>query len=163
MKLFKIIILFFVLVISFSSCKKEDKNVVQPLKIEFKKEGELVIHNNVTDSIVARFDIEIADDEYQRQTGLMYRKSMQDNQAMLFIFDDVDYRSFYMKNTYIPLDIIYLDAQGKLTSVQDRAEPMNETSLPSKAPSKYVLEINAGLTEKFDLRIGDRIEYTVSN
>ena len=152
-----------VMVFSFTSCKKDKQRVVKPLKIEFKKEGELVIRNNVTDSIVAEFDIEIADDDYQRQTGLMHRESMNDNQAMLFVFDDVDYRSFYMKNTYIPLDIIYLDAEGKLTSVQYNAKPMDDTSLPSSAPSKYVLEVNAGLTEKFDLRIGDRIEYTLTN
>jgi len=163
MKAFKIITLLVAMSISFSSCKKEGKKVVKDLKIEFKKEGDLTIRNNMTDSIVAVFDIEIADDEYQRQTGLMHRESMQDNQAMLFIFDDVDFRSFYMKDTYIPLDIIFLDAEGKLTSVQYDAQPMDETSLPSSAPSKYVLEVNAGITKKLDLRIGDYIQYTLSN
>ena len=145
-----------------TSCKEETKKVVQPLKITFKKEGELRIHNVETDTIQASFNIEIADDEYQRQTGLMHRESMKDDQAMLFIFDDVDFRSFYMKNTYISLDIIYFDADGKLISVQSRTEPMSEASLPSKAPAKYVLEVNAGLTEKLNLLIGDRIEYNTT-
>ena len=140
------------------SCDKE-KKVVTPIKVEFKKEGELQIHNNITDSIVATFNIEIADNDYERQRGLMNRSSMREDQAMLFIFPDTEYRSFFMKNTMIPLDIIYFDQDGKLISVQDNAQPYNETGLPSAAPAMYVLEVNAGLTEKLDLRIGDRITY----
>ena len=150
-----------IIALAVASCKKEDSKPVTPLKISFKKEGHLVIRNNETDSIVAEFDIEIAESEYEIQTGLMHRESMEDNQAMLFIFPNVEYRSFFMKNTLIPLDIIYFDDNGKLVSSQVNAKPLDETGLPSKAPAKYVLEINAGLTEKLDLRIGDRIEYNL--
>ena len=142
-----------------TSCKKDAKEIV-PVKVTFKKEGELNIHNNVTDSIVAQFDIEIAESDYEIQTGLMYRDSMEDHQGMLFIFPNELPRSFFMKNTRIPLDIIYFDANGELISVQYNAKPFDETSLPSKAPAQYVLEINAGLTEQLDLRIGDRIDFS---
>lgn len=142
-----------------TSCKK-DTTEIAPVTVTFKKEGELNIHNNVTDSIVAKFDIEIAESDYEIQTGLMYRDSMEDHQGMLFIFPNELPRSFFMKNTRIPLDIIYFDANGELISVQYNAKPFDETSLPSKAPAQYVLEINAGLTEQLDLRIGDRIDFS---
>ena len=141
-------------------CKEEAKSVVTPIKIEFKKEGNLTIHNSLTDSIIANFDIEVADDEYQRQTGLMHRQSMKDNQAMLFIFDNVEFRSFYMKNTLIPLDIIYIDESKKIVSIQKNAKPMDESSLPSKVPAKYVLEINGGLSDQLNIVEGDSIVFS---
>lgn len=142
-----------------SGCKKEN-NLVAPLEVTFKKEGELRLYNVETDTLVATFDIEIADNEYERQTGLMHRESMEDHQAMLFIFDDVQYRSFFMKNTLFSIDIIYFDENGKLISAVDNATPLDETGLPSRAPAKYVLEVNAGLLEKLGMLIGDRIEYS---
>lgn len=148
---------------SFSSCKDESKKVVAPVKIEFEKEGELFVIKADTDSIKARFDIEIANDDYERETGLMNRHQMEDNQAMLFIFPEEDFRSFYMKNTYIPLDIIYLDEGLEIVSFQYDAVPLDETSLPSNTPAKYVLEIKAGLSERFDIQIDDKISYTLIN
>ena len=155
----KSFVLMLMIAILSTSCKKDAKEIA-PVKVTFKKEGELKIHNNVTDSIVDQFDIEIAESDYEIQTGLMYRDSMEDHQGMLFIFPNELPRSFFMKNTRIPLDIIYFDANGELISVQYNAKPFDETSLPSKAPAQYVLEINAGLTEQLDLRIGDRIDYS---
>ena len=78
---------------------------------------------------------------------------------MLFIFPDEDFRSFYMKNTKIPLDIIYIDADKTIVSIQKNAKPFDETSLPSDAPAKYVLEINGGLFDEWQLQIGDKITY----
>jgi uncharacterized membrane protein (UPF0127 family) len=82
----------------------------------------------------------------------MYRTELKDNQGMLFIFPDEDYRSFYMKNTKIPLDIIYIGKHKKIVSIQKNAQPFNESSLPSEAPAKYVLEVYAGLSEKMEIR-----------
>lgn len=143
----------------YGSACKQDKKSVKTVVITFKKEGELILRKS-NDSIVKTIDIEIADDEYQTQTGLMYRESMLDNQGMLFVFDEESYHSFYMKNTKIALDIIYIGADKKIVSFQKNAQPMDETSLPSDAPAKYVLEINAGLSDRWDLEIGDIIEYT---
>lgn len=142
-----------------SSCKKEQK-VVKPIKVEFKKEGELQVYQNANDSIIATFNIEIADTDYERQTGLMYRPYMEDNQAMLFIFPNTDYRSFFMKNTEIPLDIIYFDQDGQLVNIVENAKPYDENSLPSTAPAKYVLEVNAGLSRKLGISEGVRIEFS---
>lgn len=142
----------------FQSCKDEQKTV-KPLVIEFKKEGELVL-KKANDSIIKSLEIEIADDEYQTQTGLMYRDFMGQNQGMLFVFPEADYHSFYMKNTKFALDIIYIDADKKIVSFQKNAQPYSEASLPSNVPAMYVLEINAGLADQWQLEVGDEIEYT---
>ena len=83
--------------------------VIKPTEISFKKEGELTLYKSTSDSIITKLDIEIADTDYDVETGLMYRTSMKDQQGMLFVFPTMRQRSFYMKNTLIPLDIIYLD------------------------------------------------------
>ena len=143
------------------SCKEKNQSTpVKSVTISFKKEGELTLKKAASDSIIATLDIEISDDDYSTQTGLMYRKSMKNNQGMLFIFPEAEYRNFYMKNTEIPLDIIYLSEEKHIVSIQKNAKPMDETSLPSEAPAKYVLEVNAGLSDTWNLEKGDIFEYT---
>ncbi|WP_323788169.1 DUF192 domain-containing protein [Psychroserpens sp.] len=152
---------FGILCFSSLSCKETQQNTkVKAATISFKKEGELQIKKAITDSVITTLDIEIADDDYSTQTGLMYRKRMENNQGMLFIFPDSDYRSFYMKNTEISLDIIYISEDKHIVSIQKNAKPMDETSLPSEAPAKFVLEVNAGLSETWNLEKGDTIEFT---
>ncbi|WP_296317219.1 DUF192 domain-containing protein [Winogradskyella sp. UBA3174] len=148
--------------LSVISCK-EDKPLKSEDKIvlSFKKEGVLTINKAVTDSIVKTLDIEIADNEYETQTGLMYRTKLEANRGMLFIFPDVQMRSFYMKNTKIPLDIIYIDKNKTIISFQKNAQPFDETALPSDAPAKYVLEINGGFSDEWQLEIGDHIDFDV--
>lgn len=148
------------LLLTTSSCKKEQKNTFKPIEITFKKEGELRLLKANSDTLISQFDIEIAETDYERQRGLMDRKSMEDNQAMLFIFPNMQMRSFYMKNTYISLDIIYLDDANQIVSIQKNAKPLNESSLPSTAPAKYVLEINGGLSDRLNISEGDTMEFT---
>lgn len=144
---------------SLASCK-EDNKLVNPIKIEFKKEGELSLYDSKSDSIITTFNIEIADTDYETQTGLMHRHSMKDDSAMLFIFPEMSLRYFYMKNTYIPLDIIYLNKNKVIVSIQENAKPLDEASLPSQFPAQYVLEINAGSSQKWSIEIGDSMEFT---
>lgn len=147
------------LLLLISSCK-EDKKVIIPTEVTFKKEGELSLFKAENDSLIAKFDIEIADDEYQTQTGLMNRKSMKDSNAMLFVFPDMQMRAFYMKNTLIPLDIIYLDNNNTIVSIQENAKPLDESSLPSGTPAQYVLEINGGLSQQLNIKVGDKMSFT---
>lgn len=147
-------------IISFSACKETKKKVVTTTPVTFTKEGELSIYNGKTDSLTAKLSIEIANSDYETQTGLMYRESMDANQGMLFIFPEEAMRSFYMKNTKIPLDIIYIDREKRIVSIQKNAQPFDESGLPSTAPAQYVLEVNAGLTDQWDVKQGDRIEYS---
>jgi len=83
----------------FSSCKEDAKKTISTQQIEFTHEGNLNVYLNTSDSLKTNFDIEFAETDYETQTGLMYRKGMKNNQAMLFIFPDVATHSFYMKNT----------------------------------------------------------------
>lgn len=129
-------------------------------EVTFTKEGELSLISAENDSLLTQLDIEIAEDDYETQTGLMYRKSMQDDRGMLFIFPDERPRAFYMKNTEFALDIIFLNADKRVVSVQANAKPLDPTSLPSEGPAKYVLEVNSGLTEKWGLKAGDRFDFS---
>ena len=140
------------------SCKEESKKIKQTV-VTFKKEGDLTIYKIASDSTKINLEIEIADTEFDTQTGLMYRNSMEDNQGMLFVFEDIKPRSFYMKQTRMPLDIIYADENGKIVSFQKNAKPFSEESLPSNLPAQYVLEINAGLSDKWKLSVGDSLSY----
>lgn len=148
-----------VLTIFLFSCKEEPKRVIKTEPIAFKKEGQLTILRSETDSVLAQLNIEIADSEYETQTGLMYRQSMEDEQGMFFIFPDVAMHSFYMKNTEFPLDLIFIKEDMKIGSFQENAQPLNDSSLSSKVPVQYVLEVNAGLVAKWGLQVGDSVAY----
>lgn len=142
----------------FFACKEDKKTTVKQTEVSFKKEGELIIYKEA-DSSEVTLDIEIADTEFDTQTGLMYRSAMETNQGMLFVFDDVTERYFYMKNTQFPLDIIYIGEDKKIVSFQKNAKPFDENSLPSNAPAKYVLEINGGLADQWQLKVGDSLSW----
>lgn len=141
------------------SCKEKDETKVLTKEVSFTKEGELKLIKSENDSIIAQLDIEIADDAYQTETGLMYRRSMPEEQGMLFIFEDEKFRSFYMKNTEFSLDIIYINSNKEIENIQENAEPYNKASLPSTGPVQYVLEVNAGLSKQWALKKGDKIEW----
>ena len=106
-----------------------------------------------------RLDIELAENDYEQETGLMYRNTMKSNQGMLFIFEDNRPRSFYMKNTKIPLDLLFINDENKVVSIKENARPLDEQSLPSGKPAKYVLEINAGLVQQWNVKAGDSVSY----
>ncbi len=142
------------------SCKDEPKKVVKTEPIVFKKEGELTFIKQKVDTLIAAFDIEFAETDYETQTGLMYRESMAENHGMLFIFPDERMHSFYMKNTAIPLDLIFIKSDSTIASFQENAKPFNEAGLSSQVPVKYVLEVNAGIAEKLLLDVGDKIEFS---
>ncbi|WP_282081105.1 DUF192 domain-containing protein [Aquimarina algiphila] len=148
--------------LSIFSCKTDTENNQNLVKeIPFTKEGELSLFD-LKDSIpspIVKLDIEFAENEYQIQTGLMYRKSMEDKQGMLFIFPEEAPRSFYMKNTKFSLDIIFIDSNNKVVSIQKNAQPLNESSLPSEGPAQYALEVNAKLTDTWNLKKGDSISF----
>lgn len=100
--------------------------------------------------------LEIAADAYQRQLGLMYRQSMPPDRGMIFLFPDEQPRAFWMKNTYIPLDILFLDSAGRIVSV-GFMEPETGRA-QSNAPAKYVIELNAGQVQAAGVATGDTID-----
>ena len=148
--------------VSFYSCKNgNQKEEIQVTEIKFKHEGNLQILDSIN-VIKKGLKIEIADNDYEHQTGLMYRKHLDTDNAMLFIFkdDDIRIRSFYMKNTYIPLDIIFIAADKKIINIVKHTIPLDEKSVFSEAPAKYVLEINAGLSDHWDIKENDFIQFS---
>ena len=149
-------------VIYFTHKPKEKPVKVVTTKQEepaFAKQGELSFISATDDKVINTISIEFAKDEYSREKGLMYLRSMEEMQGMLFIFENAAPRSFWMKNTYISLDIIYIGADKKIVSIQKSAIPLSEESLPSYEDAMYVVEVNANFTDKYNIKEGDKISY----
>lgn len=136
--------------------KPEATKEIATEPVTFKQEAEAYLVKPEGDTI-RHLKLEIADDDYQRETGLMYRQSMEADQGMLFIFENEEPRGFYMKNTYIPLDLIFLDSQNKIVSIAKDAKPESLETIPSNVPAQYVLEINGGLSDQWNLVVGDSL------
>lgn len=136
------------------------KQVIYSLSTEFKSEGQLTVFLN--HQPIKTLDIEIADDEAQITQGLMFRDSLEADQGMLFIYPDSDQRQFWMKNTRIPLDILYFDQNKRFLNVARHTEPFSLTGTPpSQGDAMYVLEVNAGLSDEWHLVPGQsKIEFT---
>jgi uncharacterized membrane protein (UPF0127 family) len=107
----------------------------------------------------ARFRVTIADTPQSRAQGLMFVENLPASAGMLFVFPDESIRSFWMRNTLVALDILYFDAEGRWVSAQENAVPLDETTLPSEGPAQYVLEINAGLVDRFGMGPGTEIRH----
>jgi uncharacterized membrane protein (UPF0127 family) len=104
------------------------------------------------------YRVEIADDDAERQHGLMFRTSMPDGHGMLFIFPQARPQAFWMRNTYMPLDIIYIGEDGRIVSIV-QGRPFDESPLPSGVPAIGVLEIYAGKAAEQGIRVGDRVHH----
>lgn len=105
------------------------------------------------------FMVELALTPNQFARGLMHRTNLPEDAGMLFYFPDYTPRSFWMKNTLIPLDIIYINDSGEISHIYHSAQPHDKTPIPSNGPAKGVLEINGGLSMKLGIGIGDRIKH----
>ncbi|EAQ50216.1 DUF192 domain-containing protein [Leeuwenhoekiella blandensis] len=147
------------LVLSIISCKNKEAEPteISQEEITFTQDGKLQIIKENQEKVY--LNIEVAETEYETETGLMYRESMAQNRAMLFIFDDERPHNFYMKNTYIPLDLFFITKDKTIATIIENAKPMDETSLPSEVPVMYVLETNAGIAELWDIKEGDKVDW----
>lgn len=116
----------------------------------------VAIYTQVGSKVV--FEAEVADTPEANAKGLMYRQSMPENFGMLFISEEAGPKRFWMKNTYIPLDIIFISPEWKILHIDHNRKPHDETPMGTDLFVKYVLEINAGLADKLGIAIGDRIQ-----
>tara|TARA_R110002050_G_scaffold274391_2_gene418817 strand:+ start:3240 stop:3770 length:531 start_codon:yes stop_codon:yes gene_type:complete len=132
---------------------------VGPVEPKFYKEAVLAVLDSSSSDTIKTFDIELCESMNEIQYGMMYRKSMDPNTGMLFLMGDERRQSFYMKNTYVPLDIIYINDAMEIVSIQKNAKPLDETSLPSTGPASYVLEIFGGESDKLGIAAGDKIKW----
>src|SRR5690606_31682753 len=128
-----------------------------PAEPKFVKEG--ILHFVKNNQVQTTIDIEVARYAREIEQGLMHRQKMDENKGMLFIFPDEQPRGFWMKNTFIPLDIIYVDADKTIVSIQKNTTPLSEESLPSDGAAQYVVEVNAGFCDAHSLTPGDRIDF----
>jgi hypothetical protein len=101
------------------------------------------------------FQVELALDNGSQAEGLMNREELPENQGMLFFFKDERFRSFWMKDTLIPLDIIFIRSDGTISSIRENAVPLDETPIGSEEPVRAVLEINGGMVSKLGIEEGD--------
>ena len=103
--------------------------------------------------------VEVARTDAERALGLMHRRSLPEDAGMLFVFAESDLHSFWMKNTLIPLDLVFIAEDGRIVGIVERAEPLTTTQRWVDAPSRYVLEVNGGWCAKRQVRVGDRIRF----
>ena len=106
-----------------------------------------------------RFMVEVADDEAERQRGLMFRDPLPDDHGMLFQFPDVTERGFWMHNTPSSLDIIYIDPRGRIVSIARNAPPQSDDIIPSNGPASGVLELRAGRAAEIGAKAGDKVSH----
>ncbi len=101
--------------------------------------------------------VELAVTPEERHRGLMYRRELPEDRGMLFIYPQAETRYFYMKNTYIPLSLAYISDDGRIFQIEEM-KPLDETTVPSKRPARFVLEMRLGWFRDHAVSIGDRVE-----
>lgn len=117
-------------------------------------------NNNNNSSVIGHIFIEVPDDREEFARGLMFRKHLPWNAGMLFAYDNEEIRRFWMKNTLIPLDMIFVDSSSKIIDIKENVPPCKQEECPtylSKEPAQYVLEVNAGFVQEKGVKIGDRL------
>ena len=164
-----IILAFTVLSIStalFLSCNQTGKNPskhhqaqTKELNPKFKKEGELIFFAANRIDTIKQIALEFAETEEEITQGLMYRRSVPDSIGMIFIFDQAEPRSFWMRNTYVPLDILFINDSQQIVTIRANTRPLSDESVPSSAPAQYVLEVVGGFCEKYGITEGDYVSF----
>ncbi len=145
-------IIIFLVSLSFLACQDIKHN------IDFHHEGNLwILASEMHDSLHIEIEFAISDSEMMQ--GLMYRDSMANNQGMLFIYPYQQEMNFWMKNTHIPLDLIFIDEDGVIVDLAENTKPFSEKNIHSDLLSKYVLEVNAGFCQENYIIIGDKVKW----
>lgn len=140
----------FVLIFSVLKGIDNSQNIrIDPIPNINKLSRKVIRINSTSESF--EFDVYIADTEESRTTGLMNVKSLADDEGMLFIFPDSSFRSFWMKNTYVPLDMLFFDENKKFINMHENATPLNESKrYISEKPAMYVLEVKTGAVKNIE-------------
>ena len=120
----------------------------------FAKDGAIVV---ASEHACYRFDVYLATNDSQRARGLMFVRKLPAMTGMLFIYDFDGYPSMWMKNTYIPLDIVFIRNDGSVASIVRDTEPLSLRSLVSTEPARFVLELNAGITKRLSIDENSRL------
>lgn len=140
-----------------------DTSQTESVDIPFNKQGSLAFLSADNNDTISTIDIEIADNNQRRARGLMYRKSLPADAGMLFIFDVEEIQGFWMKNTYIPLDMLFVNANNEIITIHANTTPMREWNYASTKPALYVVEVNARYCVQKNITEGDKIIFNLSN
>ncbi|MDD2228341.1 MAG: DUF192 domain-containing protein [Candidatus Cloacimonetes bacterium] len=127
-------------------------------KYQFRHDGVLDIIAK-DGSIKTNYQIEIVVEQEEVMRGLKNRESMAENQAMLFVFPKVEYYDFWMQDTYLPLDMLFISADETVFQIIENAKPFSEDRIKAEQPNSYVLEIIAGSAKKYNIQVGDKIKW----
>lgn len=155
-KLFTLLLLVPLLFISCDSEKKEQTRDSKGRILNYT--GELSFLTPDGNKITS-IEIAVADDEASRGSGLMDVRNLPEQHGMLFIFEDEQPRSFWMANTPLPLDIIFVNSEKEIVRIHRNTQPYSKKNFVSDFPAKYVVEVNAGFTTKNDITEGAKIEF----
>ena len=150
---------------------KRNKNITQILILTLILTSSIIYANNELNDAFERksifisssnltcnhFKVWLAVTRKQQMRGLMHVRDLPKNSGMLFIYPDNNTRAMWMKNTYIPLDMIFIDENGYVSSIQKNTEPLSLETIRSKKPVKYVLELSSGMSDRIKLRENDYI------
>ena len=126
-------------------------------EIPFRADGRLQIVRG--DEVLADLEIEIADDDSSRTRGMMQRTDLPGDRGMLFIFPDEEDRGFWMANTPLSLDLIFIDADSTIVSIAKYMRPLSPQDVPSNGPARFVLEVIAGNADTIGIVEGDRVTW----
>ena len=126
--------------------------------IPFREDGSLTLSRD--GEVYAELGIEIADNDSSRTRGMMQRTSTPDDTGMLFIFDIEENRDFWMANTPLSLDLIFVDADSTIVTIKKYMQPLSAQNVPSDGPAQFVLEVIAGYSDSIGIIEGDRLSWT---
>lgn len=124
----------------------------------FKKEGELAFISALGDTI-QHVDVEVAESVAERNLGLMFRTQMTDKQGMIFLFEEETEQSFWMKNTYLSLDMMFINHENVIVKIQKNTEPLSTAPYNSEKPAQFVVEMIGGYSDKYGIKEGDKIRW----
>lgn len=158
------LVLFSAVLMLVLGCEEQKPSIqrIERPEPQFRKEGMLQFKDS-TGKQLMEIEIELADDQYERSQGMMYRKSMAENRGMLFIFPEPDHQSFWMKNCYVSLDMIFVGADMKVVSIQKNTPIMSTAAQPSNGLAQYVIEVNAGFSDRYGIYPGVVVSYQIQS
>ena len=161
MKTMRLFLLSFAAVLFIGCNNQQEEESVKRKRTEptFRHDGQLWIMDHFSGDTISELRIEMVKKRQDIEYGMMYRTFMDENTGMLFFMQQERPQSFYMKNTYVSLDIIYINRDKEIVSIVERAEPLSEKSLPSGKPALYVLEVIGGYSAKYGVKAGDKIDF----
>ena len=135
----------------------DDESANEAVSIPFRKDGSLTISRD--EEVYLTLDIEIADTDSSRNRGLMQRDGLPERTGMWFIFDQESEQGFWMANTRMALDLIFVRSDGQIQSITKYVQPMRTETIPSNGPAQYVLEVEAGYSDTAGILEGDMIAF----